>query len=56
MSGRRARPAASTAKSLSVGVKEDDDGGAGFPIRWFQQRRARGRREHWKEKEWGVKR
>jgi hypothetical protein len=36
-------------------VKEDNGGGAGFPIRWFRRRRARGRRERRKKKEWGVK-
>jgi hypothetical protein len=57
MSGKGATMAASRAKMSDVGedagVKEDNGDGAGFLIRWFQRRRARGRREHRKKKEWG---
>jgi hypothetical protein len=60
MSGKGAATAASRAKMSDdgedAGVKEDDGDGAGFSIRWFRWRRARGRRERRKEKEWGVKR
>jgi hypothetical protein len=60
MSGKGAATVASRAKmsddGKDAGVKEDDGGGTGFPIRWFRRRRAQGRRERRKEKEWGVKR
>jgi hypothetical protein len=50
--GQRCR----TSVRRDAGVKEDDGGGAGSPVRWFRRRRARGRRERSKKKEWGVKR
>jgi S-formylglutathione hydrolase FrmB len=59
MSGKGVATVASRAKMSDdgedAGVKEDDGGGAGFPVRWFRRRRARGGREH-RKKEWGVKR
>jgi hypothetical protein len=50
--GRRCR----TSARRDASVKEDDGGGAGSPVRWFRWRRAQGRREQRKKKEWGVKR